>query len=535
VKNWRYAFVGFLLGAGLAGGAWLLWRGARRPDERHELGASAGKQLLENVMLRVQRSWVDSLSMDEIYRRTAMGLIDELGDPNSQYLSAERLKRLRESTTGSYTGVGMNLDARDGWLTVTFVRVGTPAERAGVAIGDRLVEVDGKSMRNWTPAEARDVLRGDAGTRLGLVIQRGTSTARIPLQLERNEIHVTPVTRAAVLADGVGYFLVSSFSDSTARDVERTVDSLVTAGAHGLIIDLRGNPGGLLTQGVEMADLFLDKGARIASTRGRMPGANAEYLDKAAQRWPGRPIVVLVNGNTASAAEVFAGAVQDHDRALVLGRQTYGKGSAQTVLQLDDGGALKLTSARWFTPLGRSLERIHKSRSADADGEDTVTATYRTKAGRVLTGGGGIHPDIAAGDSSLSPAERAWVRAIGVRVAGFRAALTSAAEQTQRSQKFRDPFFTVDQAMRDALYTAMRANGVNVPRPIFDDVRESVDRLLGQEIARIAFGIPGAQQRAVRTDPVVAQAVTLLKGVETAEALFKRIPPAPKPPTTPGT
>lgn len=523
MKNWRFILAGFLLGIGLAGGALLLWRGARREDTQRALSAAQGKQLLENVMRRIQRSWVDSLSPDEIYRKTALGLIESLGDPNTQYLSADRIKRLRETTTGTYSGVGMSLDSRDGWLTVTHVRVGTPAERAGIAIGDRLVEVDGKSMHGWTPAEARESLRGAPGTKLALSIQRGAATAKIPLKLERDEIHVSAVTRASVL-NSVGYFLVSTFNDSTARDVEHTVDSLVNAGAHGLVIDLRGNPGGLLAQGVEMADLFLDKGAKIASTRGRMNGANVEYLDKSGQRWPGRPIVVLVNGNTASAAEVFAGALQDHDRALVMGRQTYGKGSAQTVLQLEDGGALKLTSARWFTPLGRSLERPHKV-STD-DGDDTVRVTYTTKAGRVLTGGGGIRPDMAAGDSALSQPERAWVRAIGVKVAAFRVALTVAAEQIQRSQKIRDPLFGVDAGMRDILFQAMRAHDVFVQRATYDDVRESIDRVLGMELARIAFGIPGAQQRAVRTDGVVAQAVALLQGVETAEALFKRVPAA---------
>jgi len=525
VKNWRYALVGLVLGIGLAGGAWLIWRVARRGDAPGELSAAQGRQLLDNVMRRVQRSWVDSLSPDEIYRRTALGLIEELRDPNTQYLTEDRIKRLRETTTGTYSGVGMSLDSRDGWLTVTHVRLGTPAERAGIAIGDRLVEIDGTTMRGWTQSEAVKALRGQAGTKLNLSIRRGAATAKIPLRVEREEIHVSAVTRAAVLSSSVGYFLVSTFNDSTAHDVERTMDSLVTAGAQGVIIDLRGNPGGLLSQGVEMADLFLDKGTQIASTKGRMVGANVEYLDKSGQRWPGRPIVVLVNGNTASSAEIFAGALQDHDRALVVGRQTYGKGSAQTVLQLEDGGALKLTSARWYTPLGRSLERPHRGRS-DSDSEDTVRATYRTKAGRTLTGGGGIHPDITAGDSSLSPAERAWVHAIGTSVAAFRLALTNAAEQIGRSQKIRDPLFMVDAAMRDVLFQAMRAQQVMVQRVVFDDVHESIDRLLGQELARMSFGIPGAQQRAVRTDPVVAQAVKLLQGVETAAALFKRVPPA---------
>jgi len=524
VKYWRHILVGVALGVGLAAGAMLIWRGIRRTDAVSVLTATQGRQLLESVMRRIQRSWVDSLPPDELYRRAALGLIEELDDPNSQYLDTTRLKRLRESATGTYSGVGVSFDARDGRIVVTHVRFGTPAEHAGIAIGDRILEIDGQSTRGWSPAEAISAVRGAAGTNVAVNIQRLGSTAKIALRLARDEIHVTAVTRATLIGRDVGYFLVSTFNDSTAHDVERTVDSLVKAGAHGLIIDLRGNPGGLLTQGVAMADLFLDKGAKIASTRGRPAAANAEFVDKAPQRWPGRPIVVLVNGNTASAAEVFAGALQDHDRAVLIGRQTYGKGNAQVVLQLEDGGALKLTSARWYTPLGRSLERAHRPPADGADRSDTVRALYHTPSGRALTGGGGIRPDMVAGDSSFSPAERAWVRAVGTRVTAFRAALTATAGQATRGGRIRDPLFAVDGVMRDALFQSMRARGVDVQRVVFDDVRETVDRLLGQEMARIAFGIPGAQHRAVRTDPVVSRAASLLQGVETAEALFKRVP-----------
>ncbi len=525
MKYWKRILAGAALGIGLTGGAVLIWRGVRHDETSRALSAAQGQQLLEAVMRRIEHSWVDSLSLDEIYRRTALGLVDELDDPNSEYLTPARLKRLREFTTGTYSGVGMSLDFRDSWLVVTHVRVGTPAERAGIAIGDRLVEINGQSIRGWTLAEVITAIRGDVGTTLSLGIQHGSTTARIPLQIEREEIHVSAVTRATRIGEDIGYFLVSTFNDSTARDVEHTVDSLVTAGAHGLIIDMRGNPGGLLSQGVEVADLFLDKGVKIASTKGRQATANADFLDKAAQRWPGRPIIVLVNGNTASAAEIFAGALQENDRAVLVGRQTYGKGSAQTVLQLEDGGGLKLTSARWYTPLGRSLERAQVPTGADDDDPaDTVRTTFRTGSGRMLTGGGGIRPDIVSGDSLLSPAERAWMKSVGAKVTEFRGALTSAAERVHRDERIRDPLFMVDAPMRDLLFAAMRARGVEVQRPIFDDVRESIDRLLGQEIARIAFGIPGAQLRAVRTDAVIAQATALLQGVESADALVKRVP-----------
>ncbi|MCC7194715.1 MAG: S41 family peptidase [Gemmatimonadaceae bacterium] len=518
MRAWRPLVAGIAIGAGLGTGALFIWRGARPGNARQAPGSAQGERLLDGVMDRIRRSWVDTIDGDELYRRAALGLVDALGDPNSQYLSPEALARLREAASGMYSGVGISLDLRGGWPVVTHVRVGTPAERAGVSIGDRLVELNGQSTRNWTPGETRKAIQGAPSKRFSVVVEHGNPPVRVPLTIEREGIHVSAVTRAGLLRRGVGYFMISAFSDSTSRDVARTVDSLVTAGARSLVIDLRGNPGGLLSQGADVADIFLDKGTRIASTRGRTPASDVTYTDGSSQRWPDLPIVVLVNGNTASAAEVVAGALQDEDRAVVMGRQTYGKGSAQIVLQLNDGGGLKLTSARWYTPLGRSIERFRTDTVADSS-----RLVFRTPRGRSVTGGGGIRPDIPAGDSVLSPAERAWVRAVGTRVGDFRQALTAYAGQVVAGQRIRDPFFVVDQQMRDGLYSLMRTRGIAVPRATYDDARESVDRILGQEVARVGFGIPGAQQRAVHTDPVVAQAAALLDGVDTAEALFRRL------------
>ena len=493
------------------------------------LSEAQGARLLDAVMQRVSDSYVDSTSEDELYERATTGLVEQLGDPNTTFLTPDRLKRLREVVSGSYHGVGMSVDRRDGWIVVLAPRPGSPAERAGLRAGDRLLEIDGQPMKSWTVEEARNALRGPLGSTVKLSVDRGG--AKIPFVLERSDIHVRSVQRVTTLDNHVGYIAIASFTDSTNLEVAFTVDSLVHSGATSLTIDLRNNPGGLLAQGVAVAELFLDKGQKVVSTKGRVAAANAAYAATSAQRWPNLPIIVLVNSGTASAAEIVAGALQDHDRAIVIGRPSYGKGSAQAVVGLPNGAALKITDALWYTPAGRSIDRAHPNHVPGASPADTARPRYKTDKGRVVIGGGGIVPDLVFGDSVVPPAERAWVAAVGTRVLLFRDALSTYAGQVVRSGVVKDPDFKVTQEMRDAFWREMRARKLNVPRDIFDDAHDAIDRVVGTEIAQQAFGVLGAQRRAVHLDPVVLDAVSLLQGVNSPTALFDRVAVkgAPKP------
>ncbi len=522
---------GVLVGAVLAG-AWFVQRGlaARAPRGKVNISEAQGARLFDAVLHRVEQSWVDSSTSEELYERATTGLVQQLGDPNTAFLSPERLRRLREVVAGSYTGVGMNVDIRDGWVTVLAPRPGSPAERAGIRAADRLVEVDGQPTRSWTVEEARNALRGPLGSSVKLVIERGG--AKIPLTLERSDIRVRSVQRATILDDHVGYVAVAAFTDSTKFELVPTVDSLVKAGATSLMLDLRNNPGGLLAQGVAVAELFLDPGQKVVSTKGRVPAANASYKAMSPQRWPNLPIIVLVNGGTASAAEIVAGALQDHDRAIVIGRPSYGKGSAQAVIGLQNGSALKLTDALWYTPAGRSIDRAHPNHVPGSAPTDTTRPRYKTDKGRVVVGGGGILPDVAVGDSTVPPAERAWVAAVGSRVLLFRDILSTFAAKVVRSGVVKDPDFKVTPEMRDEFWRAMKAKNLVVARDIFDDAHDAIDRVVGAEIAQQAFGIVGAQRRAVHLDPVVAHAVQMLHGVTATKVLFDRVASAnvsPKP------
>ena len=495
---------------------WLIQRAVSGDDR----SAQDGARLLESVMVRVRDNYVEPVDADRMWELAAIGLLDELGDPNSAYLTPERLERLERTASNSYVGVGLQVDVRDGWVTVTQPRAGSPAERAGLQSGDRLVEVDGRSMRGWTVEEARVAFRGPPGSSVALVVERASGAgARIAVSLERTALLLRAVARALVLDGGVGYLAVTTFSDSTEVELVRTVDSLRAAGARSIVLDLRGNPGGLLAQGVHVADLFLAPGQRIVSTRGRVEMANAVYADSTPERWPDLPVVVLVDHLTASAAEIVAGALQDNDRALLIGRSTYGKGSAQAIYRLESGAAVSLTNARWVTPLGRSIEYPLPGEQPLADA-DTVRPRFKTAMGRTVFGGGGIVPDVVAGDSVADLAERRFNDELGKDLPEWRRIAREFAIARVREGAVRDSLFTVPQAWRDRLYAQLDRAGVAVSVVTYGEARALVDRIVGNEAIRTAFGAAYVQRRVVRDDPAVQRATAVLRKAQSARAVF---------------
>jgi carboxyl-terminal processing protease len=257
--------------------------------------------------------------------------------------------------------------------------------------------------------------------------------------------------------------------------------------------------------------------------RGRTKDTDVEYFDSAPQKWPDMPLVLLVDEGSASASEIVAGALQDHDRALLVGRSTFGKGSAQTLFPTSTGGALKLTIARWFTPVGRSIDRPRRQ-TVNGDGatDKSTPESFRTSHGRTVYGGGGITPDVLAGDTVLAPSAQAFETALGSRIPDFGDALTAYAISLKTAGKVTSPDFEVTPAMRDGLWATLKARGINVSRSVYDGASDIVSQLLAREIARYVFGPAAETQRAIGDDEVIGKAVTLLRGVTTTEALLKR-------------
>jgi carboxyl-terminal processing protease len=517
----RALLAGVVLGSALVSGGWLVERGlvGSRP------AASDRVRMFNQVLQHVARDYVDTLADSAIYTKAAEGLIEELHDPHSAYLSPRLYKSLTERTEGKYAGIGANVDVRDEWPTVIQPLSGGPAMAAGLQAGDRITDVDGQPMRGKSNEEFQKMLRGAPGSVVRLTIERPGVASSLKFTLTRREIHVGSVQHPTLLQDGIGYVALTIFSDSSMVDLRRAIDSLRAAGMKTLIFDLRNNPGGLVAQGVGVSDLFLDARDRIVTIRGRTPDASQTFSDDAPQPWPDLPIVLLVDGGTASAAEIVAGALQDHDRAVLLGTTTYGKGSAQNIFPLTDGGAAKLTTALWYTPSGRS---INKGRASDDDdGEPADTAArkrpkFKTDDGRTVLGGGGITPDIVYRRGPRPASDTVFQRALGKQIPQFSDALTDYALAIKTSGQVTSPDFVVTPAMRAELLRRMRARGITIDDATYIAATSLIDRVLGYEVSRYVFGEQAVFLRRLRDDAVMAQALAFARGAKTQKELLDR-------------
>jgi carboxyl-terminal processing protease len=521
-RFWVTVLVGLV--AFLSGG-WLVQRGVQRGANVYQKA-----RLFDDVLTYVAEYYVDTLNAADLYDLAIDGFLKELNDPYTSFLREEDYRDLELSTTGNYGGVGMQIDVRDGWITVIAPILGTPADEAGLTTGDRIVEIDGESTRGWNNDMAVRRLRGQPGTRVRLTVVRPGVPDSLHFEITRARIHVRSVQYSAVLAGDVAYVSLanSSISESTAEELAEEITRLREQGAKSLLLDLRGNPGGVLDGGVAVADLFLDPGLAIVETRGRAPGATQTYRSRRPQRWPGMPIALLVDGGTASAAEIIAGALQDHDRALVLGSTTFGKGLVQTLYQLNRTEYLKLTTGRWYTPSGRSIQRplrrgpaLEASEVAGLEPQAPDSAErFRTAGGRIVYGGGGIRPDLPLAPDTLTDPEKEFARVLGGKIPIYRDVLTSYALDLKGANAIARPDFSVTAAMRAELLRRLRARGVEIPDGVWEGARELVEEQFSYEVARYVFGRPAEFQRRTADDPQIQRAVSLLKRARTPKELI---------------
>jgi carboxyl-terminal processing protease len=486
-----------------------------------------GEQLLRQVFSYVQSRFVDPVSQQDLYEKAARGLVEELNDPYSELLTPKDLKRFQATTGGKYGGVGMQIEDHQGWITVSTVFPHTPAERQGVRVGDRIMFADSLSARGWSLTQTSEYITGTPGTKVTITFSRPGVTEPIKMTFTREEIHVPAVPYAIMLDNRVGYIILQRFNESASDDVERSIRDLTRQGARSIILDVRGNPGGILEQSLEVTNLFLRRGQPILSVRGRV-GNPLEYSAASDPVYPTAPLVVLTDESSASASEIVAGALQDHDRALVVGQTTFGKGLVQSVFQLEGNYALKLTTAKWYTPSGRSIQKDRKIENGRIvaetfDSTETEAAkknrpAYRSDAGRIVYGGGGITPDIIVPDDTLTTIEQQVARALsGAKSADVYVTLHDFAMELSRRVR---PDFQVQPEWRDELYRRLQAKGVTVDRAQWNAASRYIDTQLEHRVTRFAFRDSTAKRRSLRYDAPLRKAIEVLNRGQTQKDLF---------------
>jgi len=368
----------------------LFWTAVAESNSVYESVAKNIK-IVGEIFKTVNQKYVDDVDPEKFLKAAIDGMLGTL-DPYTTYIEKEDKFQLQIMTEGKYEGVGLSLQYRDNVVTVGEPPfIGTPSARAGIREGDRIIKVNGLSTSKLGFSETAQMVRGPAGTEVTLTVKREGESIPLEFTLIREHIQIDDIRYTGVINDSIGYILLTHFSQNAIREVRQAVKDLNEKGIKALILDLRGNPGGLLESAVDVSDIFLDKKLLIVSRKGRSEESVEKYHATEKSLYAG-PMAILMNRFSASASEIVAGALQDHDRAIVLGDTSFGKGLVQSVIPLSENAALKITTAKYYTPSGRCIQRhsFFNQDSTDNDKSDS----YHTKNGRYVSSGGGIAPDI---------------------------------------------------------------------------------------------------------------------------------------------
>lgn len=474
-----------------------------------------GEQLFRDVLSIVSSRYVDPMNASELLEKAATGLLEQLDDPYAHLYTPKELDEFTQQHQGNYGGVGMTIEDRDGVHTVVRVFHDTPAERGGFTEGDRILVVNGELVRGWPLEKVTGRIKGEPGTNVTIEYERGGTTSKATMQ---RAIVSIPAVPYAVNIDGVGYVPLLQFGETASDEVAKAIVDLKAKGAKSFVLDLRGNGGGLLDESVEISDLFLPAGDTVVVQRER--SASQVFQARDAADLSNTPIVVLVDGGTASASEIVAGALQDHDRGLVVGEPTYGKGVVQTAYKVSGGSILKLTTGEWLTPSGRSIHRKREKVNGQwvaANDSAAKKEVFKSEGGRLLGGHGGIEPDVKVKPDSLNAFEKAFVDAVRPKSQDFYLAYTELAQELKTKVQ---PGFVVLPEWHDELFSRLQKRGIKVTRVQYDAAKDYIGELLAFRIARNAWGDGEAKRLFANKDPQLWKAVQLLKANPTTQQLL---------------
>jgi len=483
------------------------WFSARVWAQRENVFHSL--RLFSDIINLVSRHYVEEVKTEDLVKSAIRGMLNEL-DPYSQYMDAAEYRELQVKTQAKFGGIGIQIGMRDNVLTVIAPIEGTPAYRAGLQAGDQIIEIDGEPTEGWTIADAVKRLRGTPGTKVRIKIRREAIKEEFEVTLIRDIINIKSVPYAGMVKSDIGYVRLADFSQVARSELEDALDSLVREGAKKFIFDLRGNSGGLLQEGFEVSNLFLPKNRLVVSVKGRDIGTNRDFITSEDGKYLTQPVVLLVDRGSASASEIVAGCLQDWERALVIGETTFGKGSVQTIHPLEESTALKLTTAYWYTPSGRSIQKPLKKDST----KEKSSREYRTlgRLKREVYGKGGIAPDLYLPYPLLPK----FIARTGREIF-----FDFAVRYKARHKKLKRPI-KFNSEILEEFKTFLKEKKIEFTPQEFDSSQEIIAQEIEREIASKLEGTKGEYEVRLAYDPHVKKAIELLMTATKQEDLFQR-------------
>jgi len=486
--------------------------------------------LLQDVVSQVSMRYVDYIPPENLYRRATDGLLKNL-DPYTELIPAEDFKRFQEIQVHSeYVGIGISISKVENEIVVMSIYSGSSAWRQGVQPGDRVVKVNGKSAWGWTTEQASNNLLGPEGSNVEITLARAGLDEPATLILTRQPVVVPTVTRHFMLPDSVGYIRLSSFTERSLEEVRQQMQQLKAAGMKAMVLDLRDNSGGLTDPAVGIADLFLPKRGVIVSMRGRNTQDSKSFFSTGKPILPESfPLAVLINEFTASSSEILAGALQDHDRAVILGQNSFGKGLVQTTFPLSSGDVLKITTARYYTPSGRNIQRANytprqqwdalgeedEEEPGDSSKPEPKKESYHTDMGREVTGGGGIVPDVR-----VEPPAAAYDPLIG-RIFSHSFDFAVAYKSLHPNL---DKSFQADDTVFKAFVSYLRSKQVNVDQERLTELKDYITpNLLTFQIAQVTWDENTAYRLISGQDRQLDKAREMLAGGTTQQRIMQKM------------
>jgi carboxyl-terminal processing protease len=471
----------------------------------------------------IETSYVDKVDSEALVTSSIRGMLSTL-DPHSSYFTPREYAQMRERQQGTYYGIGVSIQVFDGDVTAMNVFEGSPAYKKGIRRGDVLANVEGEDAKGWTVEQAQRKLRGPKGTLVHVGVRRRGYEEMIKFELMRDEVYIPTVPAYFMIDASTGYIRMQDFGENTDRDVKHALRDLASKGMKRLLFDVRNNPGGPLDQAIKVSNEFLPRGRMIVYTRGRVANSDQDYRASEESEFTEMPIVLLANRNSASAAEIVTGALQDHDRAYVVGETTFGKALVQSVYRISGGAGLALTTAHYYTPSGRLIQRpwdasfdeylSYSLKDQDANKPHNPSDLKRTEAGRPVYSGGGVEPDkrVQGPIEGFNPGR--FGRQLYARGAFSNYAQKYAAEGdsriTQRSTGRRvvKQNFVVDDAMVADFRQQLQSDHVRIDDDGFKKDYDFIKAMIRFEIDNALFGIADARRHLIEVDPQAQAALS---------------------------